>query len=105
MKDYCRGVMVEGRWMLIAASFSGVGFDPGEGGGCFLESSTISIFKICQSSEPCVLGSLLWLILIKTEVAFLEGRLLSSQSEKIKKYSKSLIGWKKAGLLKQPLLF
>jgi len=32
------------------------------------------------------------------EVAFLEGRLLSSQSEQFKKLLKALIGWKKAGL-------
>jgi len=43
--------------------------------------------------------------MIKTKVAFLEGRLLSSQSEQIKSIQKSLIGWKKAGLLKKPLLF
>jgi len=43
--------------------------------------------------------------MIKTKVAVLEGRLLSSQSEQLKNYSKILIGWKKAGLLKKPLLF
>jgi len=53
--------------------------------------------------------------MIKTKVAFLEGRLLSSQSEQLKKYSKSsdwieksrlkkaLIGLKKPS--KKPLLF
>jgi len=35
--------------------------------------------------------------MIKTKVAFLEGRLLSSQSEQSEKFSKALIGWKKAG--------
>jgi len=30
-------------------------------------------------------------------MAFLEGRLLSSQSEQFVKFSKPLIGWKKAG--------
>jgi len=34
--------------------------------------------------------------MFKTKVTFLEGRLLSNQSElQLKKYSKSLIGWKK----------
>jgi len=32
------------------------------------------------------------------EVAFLEGRILSNQSEQIKCFQKPLIGWKKAGL-------
>jgi len=35
--------------------------------------------------------------MIKTKVAFLEGRLLSSQSEQLKMYSKTLIGWIKSG--------
>jgi len=35
--------------------------------------------------------------MIKTKVAFLEGRLLSSQLEQFEKFSKSLVGWKKAG--------
>jgi len=44
--------------------------------------------------------------MIKTKVAFLEDRLFSSQSEKFEKFSKSsLIGWKKAGPPKKPLLF
>jgi len=34
--------------------------------------------------------------MIKTKVAFLEGRLLSSQSEQFEKFQKALIGWKKA---------
>jgi len=38
----------------------------------------------------------------KTKVAFLEGWLLSSQSEQFKKL---LIGWKKAGPPKKPHLF
>jgi len=38
--------------------------------------------------------------MIKTEVAFLESRFLSSQSEQFKKILKALIGWKKAGLPK-----
>jgi len=51
--------------------------------------------------------------MIKTKVAFLEGRLLSSQSEQSEKFSqseqsekfsKALIGWKKAGPPKKPLL-
>jgi len=33
----------------------------------------------------------------KTKVAFLEGRLLSSQSEQYKSFQKALISWKKAG--------
>jgi len=43
--------------------------------------------------------------MIKTKVALLKGRLLSSQIEKFKKYSKTLIGWIKAGPPKKPLLF
>jgi len=43
--------------------------------------------------------------MIKTKVAFLEDRLLSIQSEQFKKYLKTLIGYKKAGPLKKPLLF
>jgi len=40
--------------------------------------------------------------MIKTKVAFLEGRLLSSN---LKDLLKALIGWKKAGPPKKPLLF
>jgi len=36
--------------------------------------------------------------MIKTKVGFLEGRLLSSQSELSEEFSKTLIGWKKAAL-------
>jgi len=43
--------------------------------------------------------------MIKTKVAFLEGRHLSSQSEQLKSLQKTLIGWKKAGPPKMPLLF
>jgi len=43
--------------------------------------------------------------MIKTKVAVLEGRLLSSQSEQSEKLSKALIGWKKAGSSKNLLLF
>jgi len=43
--------------------------------------------------------------MIKTKVAFLEGRLLFIQSEQFEKFSKALIGWKKAGPPKKPLLF
>jgi len=39
------------------------------------------------------------------EVAFLEGRLLSNQSERFKKPSKSFDWLEKAGLPKAPLLF
>jgi len=42
--------------------------------------------------------------MIKTKVAFLEGRLLSSQSEQSEKFPKTLIGWKKADPTKKPLL-
>jgi len=42
--------------------------------------------------------------MIKTKVPFLEGRILSSQSEQSEKFSK-IIGWKTAGLPKKPLLF
>jgi len=43
--------------------------------------------------------------MIKTKVDFLKGRLLSSQSEQSEKFSKALIGWKKAGPPKRPFLF
>jgi len=43
--------------------------------------------------------------MINTKVAFLEGRLLSSQLEQCKKYSKSFKDWKKASSPKMPLLF
>jgi len=43
--------------------------------------------------------------MIKTKVAFLETRLLSSLSEQFKKYSKSSDWLKKAGPPKKPLLF
>jgi len=43
--------------------------------------------------------------MIKTKVAFVESRLLSSQSEQFKSIQRDLIGWKKAGPLKKPLLF
>jgi len=39
--------------------------------------------------------------MIKTKVAFLEDRLLSSQSQQFKKYEKALIGWKKADTLQK----
>jgi len=41
--------------------------------------------------------------MIKTKVFFLEGRLLSSQSEQSEKFSKSPNGWKKAGPPKKAL--
>jgi len=43
--------------------------------------------------------------MIKTKVAFLAGRLLTSQSEQLKSIQKALTGWKKAGPPKMPLLF
>jgi len=43
--------------------------------------------------------------MIKTKVAFLEGWLLSIQSEQFKKYSKSSDWLQKAGPPKKPLLF
>jgi len=43
--------------------------------------------------------------MIKTKVAFLEGRLLSSQSEQSEKFSKSPNWLKKAGPPKSPFLF
>jgi len=44
--------------------------------------------------------------MIKTKVAFLEDRLLSSQlSSNLKSFQKALIGWKKSGPRKKPLLF
>jgi len=44
--------------------------------------------------------------MIKTKVAFLEGRLLSSQSEQLKKYSKKLwLAGKKPALQKSHFCF
>jgi len=43
--------------------------------------------------------------MIKTKVTYLEGRLLSSQSEQFKKYSKTSNGWKKAGPPKKTIFF
>jgi len=43
--------------------------------------------------------------MIKTTVALLEGRLLSSQPEQIQKFSKTLIGWIKASLQKSDFCF
>jgi len=42
--------------------------------------------------------------MIKTKVAFLEGRILSSQSEQSEKFSKSPERLKKPALQKKPLL-
>jgi len=42
---------------------------------------------------------------VKTKVSFLEGWLLSSQTDQCKSFQKALIGWKKAGFPKKPLLF
>jgi len=41
--------------------------------------------------------------MIKTKVAFLEGRLLPANKSYLKKFQKALIGWKKAGPPKTPL--
>jgi len=43
--------------------------------------------------------------MIKTKVAFLEGRLLTSESEQLKKNLKSSDWLEKTGPPKQPLLF
>jgi len=43
--------------------------------------------------------------MIKTKVDFLKGRLLFSQPEQSEKFSKALIGWKKADPPKKTLLF
>jgi len=43
--------------------------------------------------------------MIKAKVAFLEGRLFSSQSGFLKTFQIALIGWIKAGPPKKPLLF
>jgi len=43
--------------------------------------------------------------MIKTKVTFVEGRLLSSQPEQFKKYSKNSDWLKKVGPQKRPLLF
>jgi len=43
--------------------------------------------------------------MIKTKVAFVEGWLISSQSEQFKRYSKSSDWLEKVGHLKRPLLF
>jgi len=50
-------------------------------------------------------GYLIPVYVIKTKVVFLKGRLLSSQSEQFKKYSKSLIGWKKSAPQKSHFCF
>jgi len=42
--------------------------------------------------------------IIKIKVDFWRPGFLSSQSEQSEKFSKALIGWKKAGLPKKPLL-
>jgi len=42
--------------------------------------------------------------MIKTKLAFLEGRLFSSQSF-LKTFQIAVIGWKKAGPPRKPLLF
>jgi len=41
--------------------------------------------------------------MMKTKVAFLDGQLLTSQSEQFKSIQKALIGWKKVGPPKKPL--
>jgi len=43
--------------------------------------------------------------MIKTKVAFLEGRLYSANQSSLKSIEKALIGWKKANPPKKPLLF
>jgi len=43
--------------------------------------------------------------MIKAKMAFLKGRLLSSQSEQFKSIQKALIGWKKAGPPKSHFCF
>jgi len=43
--------------------------------------------------------------MIKTKVAFLKGRLLSSQTEQFKNIVKDLISWKKAALQKSHYCF
>jgi len=43
--------------------------------------------------------------MIKTKVGFLESRLYPTNQRNLKSTKKALIGWKKAGPLKKPLLF
>jgi len=43
--------------------------------------------------------------MIKTKVAFLEGRLFPANQSHLKSFQKALIGWLKAGLPIKPLLF
>jgi len=43
--------------------------------------------------------------MIKTKVAFLEGRLFPANQSNLKSFQNDLIGWKKAGPKKKPLLF
>jgi len=43
--------------------------------------------------------------MIKIKVAFLEGRLLSSQSKQFKSIQKAMIGWKKPALQKSHFYF
>jgi len=42
--------------------------------------------------------------MIKTKVAYLEGRVYPANQNNLKSFQKTLIGWKKAGSLKKPLL-
>jgi len=42
--------------------------------------------------------------MIKTNVAFLEGWLYPANQSNLKSFQKALIGWKKAGPPKKPLL-
>jgi len=43
--------------------------------------------------------------MIRAKVAFFEGQLLSNNQSNLKSFKKALIGWKKAGPPKKPLLF
>jgi len=43
--------------------------------------------------------------MIKTKVAFLEGRFYPANQNNLKSFQKALIGWKKASPPKKPLLF
>jgi len=43
--------------------------------------------------------------MIKTKVAFLEGRFYPADQSNLKSIQRALVGWKKGGPLKKPLLF
>jgi len=71
----------------------------------FIRTLQTCISFILFSTCRLILNAFIAVYRIKTNAAFLEGRLLSSQSEQSEKFQKYLIGWKKADPPKKPLLF